>query len=151
MSYSDNDTNLSSVESYISMINETLVDHFNDNIPELVFEPGRIISGTTGVLVTKIVRKKNQFLITDAGMNDLIRPALYGAYHEIYPLGEISKNKTYDVVGPVCETGDFFAKSRSIGEVETGDFLIIGNAGAYGRVMASTYNARPLTTELFLN
>ena len=148
--YSDEDTNLASLENYISMINETLEQFFPNKLPELVFEPGRIISATTGILVTKVVRTKNHFLITDAGMNDLIRPALYSAYHEVFTVKESSGNHTYDIVGPVCETGDFFAKNRKLGEVKKGEYLVIGNAGAYGRVMASTYNARPLTKEVFL-
>ena len=115
-----------------------------------MFEPGRIISATTGILVTKVVRTKNHFLITDAGMNDLIRPALYSAYHEVFTVKESNGDHTYDIVGPVCETGDFFAKRRKLGEVKKDEYLVIGNAGAYGRVMASTYNARPLTREVFL-
>ena len=154
--YGPEDDGLASLERYISDIKSTLEKYWkHHSFPQLVFEPGRIISGNCGVLVTKIIRTKNQqntsFLITDAGMNDLIRPALYDAYHEILPLTKnIGSASPYDIVGPICETGDFFARNRFISPVAKNDFLIIENAGAYGRVMSSTYNSRELTNEIII-
>ena len=123
---------------------------------ELLVEPGRFVVGNAGVLLTKVLYVKEtdskSFAIVDAGMNDLVRPTLYGAYHEILPVNtRASKKRTYDVVGPVCETGDFFAKDRSIDEVRAGDILAIKSAGAYGFVMASNYNTRPRPPEIWVS
>lgn len=122
----------------------------------LLLEPGRSIVGPAGVLLTKVVYKKandqKQFLIVDAAMNDLIRPALYGAQHEMIPVvrnaGETSK--MVDVVGPICETGDFFARDRELPEMEEGDLLAILDTGAYGMVLASHYNTRPRAAEILV-
>ncbi|MBT8471400.1 MAG: diaminopimelate decarboxylase [Marinicaulis sp.] len=124
---------------------------------ELIVEPGRMIVGNAGVLVSRVVYVKEngdrQFLILDAGMNDLLRPALYDAYHDIWPVAEPSGSTTivYDVVGPVCESGDRFAASRALPEMREGDFVAILSAGAYGAVQASQYNSRPLTPEVLVN
>ncbi|OGH61033.1 MAG: diaminopimelate decarboxylase [Candidatus Lindowbacteria bacterium RIFCSPLOWO2_12_FULL_62_27] len=123
---------------------------------ELLMEPGRFVVGNAGVLLTRVLYIKDTgskcFAIVDAGMNDLVRPTLYGAYHEILPVRQKSaKKKTYDVVGPVCETGDFFAKDRSIDEMHAGDLLAIKSAGAYGFVMASNYNTRPRPPEIWVS
>lgn len=122
----------------------------------LVIEPGRSIVANTGILVTKtLYRKENgdkKFVIVDAGMNDLLRPSLYQAYHQIVPLtmnGGV--HETVDVVGPVCETGDFFARNRSLPSVQRNDFLAILTAGAYGFSVASHYNARPRPAEVLVN
>ncbi|HXS67258.1 MAG TPA: diaminopimelate decarboxylase [Candidatus Polarisedimenticolia bacterium] len=121
----------------------------------ILMEPGRFISGNAGVLVTKVefvkqTGRKN-FLIVDAAMNDLIRPAFYEAYHEIVPLthrnGGLIKS---DVVGPICESGDFFAKDRPLPKLGEGDYLALLSAGAYGFVMASTYNTRALAAEVLV-
>jgi diaminopimelate decarboxylase len=120
----------------------------------LVLEPGRWLVAPAGMLVTRVLYVKDladrRVAVCDAGMNDLIRPALYGAYHPIELLGEHSPRVPglVDVVGPVCETGDFFALGRALPLPEPGDLLAVRLAGAYGRVMASTYNARPLCAEV---
>ena len=115
-----------------------------------------MLVGNGGVLLTRVryIKESGQkkFAIVDAGMNDLIRPALYGSYHEIVPLNEshavISK---IDVVGPVCESGDFFAQEREMPPLRAGDLLAVMSAGAYGFVMASTYNSRPLPAEALVS
>jgi len=124
----------------------------------LLLEPGRSIVGPAGVLLTSVVYKKRnngkQFVVVDAAMNDLIRPALYGAYHEIIPAtqnaGSASKSEALDIVGPVCETGDFFARDRELPSVDEGDLLGILDAGAYGMVLASNYNTRPRPAEVLV-
>ncbi|HEV3510367.1 MAG TPA: diaminopimelate decarboxylase [Candidatus Sulfotelmatobacter sp.] len=124
----------------------------------LLLEPGRSIIATAGILLTSVVYKKTndgkRFLIVDAAMNDLLRPALYGAYHEIIPVTERAsaseKTETADVVGPVCETGDFFARDRDLPPVEEGDLLAILDAGAYGMVLSSNYNTRPRPAEVLV-
>jgi diaminopimelate decarboxylase len=125
---------------------------------KLLFEPGRVIMGNAGILVTEVVYIKRGgeklFIITDAGMNDLVRPTLYDAYHDIWPVRAALRDghKTRaDVVGPVCETGDFFAKNRAMPAVVPGDLLAIMTAGAYGAVQASTYNSRRLVPEVLVN
>jgi len=125
----------------------------------LLLEPGRSIVGPAGVLVTSVIyRKENdgkRFLVVDAAMNDLIRPALYGAHHEIVPVvqsdGLSDKKETVDVVGPVCESGDFFARDRELPGVEEGDLLAILDAGAYGMALASNYNTRLRAAEVMVS
>lgn len=129
---------------------------------QLLLEPGRSIIGPAGALLTSVVYKKRndgkQFAVVDAAMNDLIRPALYGAYHEIIPvsknLGAASKSdvldEVLDIVGPVCETGDFFARDRMLPPVDEGDLLAILDVGAYGMVLASNYNTRPRPAEVLV-
>jgi diaminopimelate decarboxylase len=125
----------------------------------LLLEPGRAIVGPAGVLLTSVLyRKENDgkhFLVVDAAMNDLIRPALYGAHHEIVPVlrsQELSaKKEIVDVVGPVCESGDFFARDRELYRVEEGDLLAILDAGAYGMVLASNYNTRTRPAEVLVS
>jgi diaminopimelate decarboxylase len=123
----------------------------------LMFEPGRLIAANAGLLVTRVIYVKRgdakTFLIVDAGMNDLIRPALYDSHHEIVPLREPvpgADRIKYDVVGPVCETSDLFAAGRSLPELKSGDLVAIQSAGAYGAVMASSYNARPPAAEVLV-
>lgn len=122
----------------------------------LLLEPGRWIVGPAGALITKALYKKTnngkRFLIVDAAMNDLLRPALYNAYHEIIPVnGSPDKIEKVDVVGPVCETGDFFARDRELPVVQEGDLLAIMDAGAYGMVLASNYNSRPRPAEVLVD
>jgi len=124
----------------------------------LSFEPGRLIAANAGVLVSRIIYVKRgdakTFLILDAGMNDLIRPALYDAWHEIVPVREPAADSVhlrYDVVGPVCETSDLFASGRSMAELKSGDLVAILSAGAYGAVMAGDYNARPRVAEVLVH
>ena len=124
----------------------------------LLLEPGRSIIGPAGILLTSVIyRKQNdgkRFLVVDAAMNDLIRPALYGAYHEIIPVTQSAnpeaKSEVTDIVGPVCETGDFFARDRELPAVEEGELLAILDAGAYGMVLASNYNTRPRPAEVLV-
>ncbi len=123
----------------------------------LVMEPGRVIVGNAGILVTKALYLKEgetkSFVIVDAAMNDLIRPSLYGAYHEIRPLNEEAGHRAkhpVDIVGPVCESGDFLAKDRLLAAVKPGELLAVMSAGAYGFVMASNYNSRPRVPEALI-
>ncbi|HUD52923.1 diaminopimelate decarboxylase [Parvibaculum sp.] len=125
---------------------------------ELTYEPGRLLVGNAGILVSRVIYEKQgdarHFLIVDAAMNDLIRPTLYDAYHEIRPVAEpapSAERVTYDVVGPVCETGDFLAKGREMPRLETDDLVAVMSAGAYGAVQASEYNTRPLVPEVLVN
>jgi diaminopimelate decarboxylase len=124
---------------------------------EIEIEPGRLISGNSGVLVSEVIYVKQgedrTFLIVDAAMNDLVRPSMYGAHHDIVPLMEAeagAEMQDYDVVGPVCETGDTFAKARALPSLAAGDLLAFRSAGAYGAVMASEYNTRPLVPEVLV-
>ena len=122
----------------------------------ILLEPGRMLVGNAGVLLTRVrylkQAEQKKFVIVDAGMNDLIRPALYQSYHEIVPVREPSsgKREAVDVVGPVCESGDFFAQDRELPAMEEGDLAAIMSAGAYGFVMASNYNSRPLPAEVLV-
>jgi diaminopimelate decarboxylase len=122
----------------------------------LLLEPGRSIVGPAGVLLTRVLYRKTndrkRFLIVDAAMNDLLRPSLYGAYHEIVPVsGASRKSEVTDVVGPICETGDFFARDRNIPAVNEGDLLAILDVGAYGSVLASNYNTRGRAAEVLVD
>jgi diaminopimelate decarboxylase len=122
---------------------------------KLVFEPGRLVVANAGVLLSRVVRVKpgaeSPFVIVDAAMNDLMRPALYDAFHAIDPARPRGGTMRADVVGPVCESGDTFAAGRTIGRVEAGDLVVFRTAGAYAATMASTYNSRPLTAEVIVN
>ena len=124
---------------------------------EIEIEPGRLISGNAGVLVSSVIYVKNgegrDFLIVDAAMNDLIRPSMYGAHHDIVTVREPAvgaATQPFDIVGPVCETGDTFAKARDLPAVAEGDLVAFRSAGAYGAVMASEYNTRPLIPEVLV-
>lgn len=123
---------------------------------QIVFEPGRFISANGGILVGQVLyikqTKIKNFAIVDAGMHDLIRPTLYGAYHEVNPLlkNEKASKWVYDVVGPICESGDFLAKNRHIQELKAGDYLAFMTAGAYGFVMSSNYNSHPRPVEVLV-
>jgi len=124
----------------------------------LLLEPGRSIIAPAGILLTSVIYKKTnngkRFLIVDAAMNDLIRPALYNAFHQIVPVtrqpDDFERNETADIVGPVCETGDFFARDRELPVVSEGDLLAILDAGAYGMVLSSNYNTRPRPAEILV-
>ena len=125
---------------------------------EIEIEPGRLISGNAGILVSKVIYVKEgegqDFLILDAAMNDLVRPSMYGAHHDIIPVQEAAigaKTRPYDIVGPVCETGDTFAKARPLTDLTAGDLVAFRSAGAYGAVMASEYNSRPLIPEVLVH
>jgi len=139
---------------YAAMVDETL-GHLDCH---LMFEPGRVMVGEAGILVTSVLYDKpgesRRFVIVDAAMNDLIRPSMYDAYHSVLPIRETSSDTILsdaDIVGPVCETGDTFARHRAMPPVDSGDMLAILSAGAYGAVMSSTYNARLLIPEVLVN
>jgi diaminopimelate decarboxylase len=123
----------------------------------VLLEPGRFLVGNAGVLLTRVRYLKKtenkKFVIVDAGMNDLIRPALYQSYHEIVPVLEPAQAglQVVDIVGPVCESGDFFAQDRELPPLKEGDLVALMSAGAYGFVMASNYNSRPLPAEVLVN
>lgn len=125
---------------------------------KLIFEPGRLIVGNAGVLLTRVIYVKEGadkiFVIVDAGMNDLIRPTLYDAHHEIWPVAQPAEDAPRvraDVVGPVCETGDYLALARDMPAPKAGDLLAVMSAGAYGATQASTYNSRPLIPEVLVD
>ncbi|CAN5331679.1 diaminopimelate decarboxylase [soil metagenome] len=124
---------------------------------KLVLEPGRMIAGNAGILVSRVIYVKEsggkRFVIQDAAMNDLIRPTLYDAWHEIVPVAEPGGGDEglCDVVGPVCESGDFFARDRRLPPVQQGDLLAVMTAGAYGAAQSGTYNSRPLVPEVLVN
>lgn len=139
---------------YGQMVKETL-GHLGC---ELEIEPGRLITGNAGLLVSKVIYVKSgqgrDFLIIDGAMNDLIRPAMYEAHHDIVPVQEAAagvEQQPYDIVGPVCETGDTFAKQRNMPPLAAGDLVAFRSAGAYGAVMASEYNSRPLIPEVLVH
>lgn len=148
---------LASIQTYMETVSAALYKFYytkTEHTPRVVFEPGRILVGKMGVLVSRVVRTKTSdnchFTIIDAGMNDLIRPALYEAYHEVLPALKSKKLIITDVVGPICETSDCFGSKRSLPSLQTGDLVVIDNAGAYGRTMASSYNEREIATEVFI-
>jgi diaminopimelate decarboxylase len=121
----------------------------------LLLEPGRFLVAQAGALVARVLQVKHNgkktFVITDAAMNDLIRPALYQAHHEIVPVRQrAGRRRTVDVVGPVCETGDFFARDRKLAPVQPGDLVALLDAGAYGMAQSSNYNSRPRAAEVLV-
>jgi diaminopimelate decarboxylase len=139
---------------YARLVNDTM----GDLDVRLLFEPGRMIAGNAGILVARVLYVKTApekiFTITDAGMNDLIRPTLYDAYHRIQPVVEpkpSGNTVVTDVVGPVCETGDYLALARRLPELNTGDLIAVMTAGAYGAVQASQYNSRLLVPEVLVS
>lgn len=142
-----------SIESYAEMV-KGLVQGLD---ARFIFEPGRSLVGEAGILLTRVIYVKRgtsrSFLVVDGAMNDLIRPTLYEAWHDIVPIEQPREDQAverYDIVGPVCESGDFFAKQRPLPPVQPGDLLAICDAGAYGAVMSSTYNTRPLVSEVLI-
>ena len=121
---------------------------------QFVFEPGRLIAGNAGILVASVIYIKQgatDFAIIDAGMNDLARPAIYGAYHEIISVKQAATTANYHVVGPVCESSDIFAKNVALPDLQPDDLVAIRSAGAYGASMSSTYNCRPLVPEVLVD
>jgi diaminopimelate decarboxylase len=124
---------------------------------EAAFEPGRLMAANAGVLLSRVIQVNERtdgrrFLVLDAAMNDLMRPALYDAYHDIRPVNpRPGAARPYDVVGPVCETGDTFARERLLPPLEPEDLVVFTGAGAYGAVMASEYNSRPLVPEVLVD
>jgi diaminopimelate decarboxylase len=148
---------------------KALVPLLKDKPYKIAFEPGRYIAGNAGIILTKVLYRKQggakRFVIVDAGMNDLIRPTLYEAYHHIWPVKPDAKNlnadrrrdfeivggETVDVVGPICESGDYLATARGLPPVQRGDLLAVFTAGAYGFAMSSNYNNRPRVPEVLVD
>jgi diaminopimelate decarboxylase len=126
----------------------------NDWNVRLVFEPGRLIVGNAGILLSRVIRIKpgaeHSFVVVDAAMNDLMRPALYDAWHKIDAVRPSGERWIANVVGPVCETGDTFATAREMDRVGAGDLILFRTSGAYAAAMSSTYNSRPLTPEVLV-
>lgn len=139
-----------SLEDYAA----TVIDAVADLGCELICEPGRVIMANAGVLLTRVLYRKEtaekRFLIVDQGMNDLSRPALYGAYHEVIAVRKGAAQMEADVVGPICETGDFLSRGGSVPDVEPGELICAMSAGAYGRSMSSNYNTRPRAAEVLV-
>jgi diaminopimelate decarboxylase len=142
-----------SPETYAAMLKEAV----GDLDVQLAFDPGRVIAANAGVLIARVIHVHHRpegrgFLVLDAAMNDLVRPAMYEAFHHIKPVIEPAPDatETYDVVGPVCETGDTFARDRALPPLKAGDLVAFLSAGAYGAVMASEYNTRPLVPEVMV-
>jgi len=146
-----NDEELFDVNDWASIVKERV----NGSGLTLIIEPGRYIAGNSGALVTRVVYKKKSetktFLITDTGMHHLIRPSLYGAFQHIRNCSLREGSEVVDVVGPICESGDFFARDREISLSQQGDLLAVLSAGAYGMVMASRYNSHPMPAEVMVN
>jgi diaminopimelate decarboxylase len=122
----------------------------------LMFEPGRVIAGNAGVLLTRVVRVKRNgnrvpFVIVDAAMNDLARPALYGSWHDFDAVTPSGQRMVANIVGPICETGDTFAMDRPTDALERGDLAVFRTAGAYGATMASSYNSRGFVAEVMVD
>lgn len=143
-------------KEYMLVIKKTLDRMLQEPPKRIVFEPGRVIAARAGMLVTRVIRKKqsegHQFIIVDGGMNDFVRTSLYEAYHELMPAVIHSEEKTIvDVVGPICETADCFATGRELTPIEKGDLLGVADTGAYGFSMASRYNMRELPPEIVVH
>ena len=150
INYSNNKVLL--LEDYTNEIKK----FFGDLDLKIIFEPGRSLVGSTGILLSRVIRIKKgsnkNFVIIDAGMNDLIRPSLYDSYHEIIPTKWNAKPMTrYDIVGPICESSDIFGKNREMNSLDKNDVVAICSVGAYGSCMASTYNCRDLINEIIVN
>jgi diaminopimelate decarboxylase len=148
--------NACNFSQYTAVYAKALLGPLQDLDVHLLLEPGRTLVGPAGVLITMVLYKKSnngkRFLVVDAAMNDLLRPALYSAYHKIVPVQANSEQvEKVDVVGPVCETGDFFARDRELPVVQEGDLLAIMDVGAYGMVLASNYNSRPRPAEVLVD
>ena len=144
-----------SIEQHARAYAKAIVSALRALNVHLLLEPGRVIVGPAGALVTRVLyRKRNrakQFVVTDAAMNDLLRPSLYGAHHRILPVQHrAGASETVDVVGPICETGDFFARGRKLPRVSEGELLAVMDAGAYGMALASNYNSRPRAAEVMV-
>jgi len=150
--YHEGEDRVIEVADYVDVVRRSLHDFHG----RFVFEPGRWLVAEAGDLLTRIIRIKQgeqrRFVVVDAAMNDLLRPSLYDAWHDIVPVSKAStKLMACDVVGPVCETGDTFARSRELPECAAGDLLMIRTTGAYAASMASTYNSRPLAAEVMID
>jgi diaminopimelate decarboxylase len=148
---------LPAIDDYMQIVAETLNKNFYSKTPlrpRVVFEPGRRIVAKAGIFVMKVLRNKisenNHFVIVDGGMNDFMRPSLYGAYHGILPVKEAKANSPGHIVGPICETSDCFGSNRLLPPLKSGDLLVLQDTGAYGFSMGSNYNLRGRPLELLL-
>ncbi len=153
----DETQKLPSISEYMSLVNETLNKSFyakSELRPRVVFEPGRRIVAKAGIFVMKVLRNKisenNHFVIVDGGMNDFMRPSLYGAFHDLVPVKEGKSENPCHIVGPICETSDCFGSNRLMPILNTGDFLVLCDTGAYGYSMGSNYNLRGRPLELLI-
>lgn len=153
----DESKKMPEISEYMKLVAKKLHKHFyskTDLRPRVVFEPGRRIVAKAGILVMSVLRNKvseeNHFLIVDGGMNDFMRPAIYGAYHGLFPVKEAKNEVRCHVVGPICETTDCFASDRPLPKLKSGDHLVLADTGAYGYSMGSNYNLRGRPLELLL-
>lgn len=154
----DETKKLPSIESYMTLVAETLDKHFyskSTTRPRVVFEPGRRIVAKAGIFVMKVIRnkvsEKNHFVIVDGGMNDFMRPSLYGAFHDLIPAKEAKATHDCHIVGPICETSDCFGSNRLLPYLKPSDLLILKDTGAYGYSMGSNYNLRGRPLELLID
>lgn len=154
----DETKRLPQISDYMTLVSDALNKHFyekSDLKPRVVFEPGRRIVAKAGIFVMKVLRNKvsedNHFVIVDGGMNDFMRPSLYGAYHGLLPVKESKATTTCHIVGPICETTDCFASNRLMPVLKSGDLLVILDTGAYGFSMGSNYNLRGRPTEVLVS
>jgi diaminopimelate decarboxylase len=154
----DESKRLPDIQTYMELVAKTLNKHFyslSPHRPRVVFEPGRRIVAKAGIFVMKVLRNKvsedNHFIIVDGGMNDFMRPSLYGAYHELLPVKQSKANQISHVVGPICETSDCFGSNRLLPKLQSGELLIIKDTGAYGYSMGSNYNLRGRPLELLID
>ena len=150
VTYNEKKDKLFKVSSYVKLVEE----NFSDLDVEIILEPGRYLVGESGILLSKVVRQKKgenkTFLIIDAGMNNLIRPSLYNAEHQIFPVRKKKIKKKYDIVGPICESSDVFRKDFFISELKQNNLIIISSVGAYGSCMSSDYNLRESAIEILI-
>ena len=159
VNYSDEQLVPSAAEymnSIQKILKKELYPYLSNNLFKVVFEPGRFLTARSGVLVTQVIRIKEsgslKFSIVDGAMNDFARPSLYSAYHQIVPVMKRKGEATpFDIVGPVCESTDYFARQRMMSPMKADDYLIISDAGAYGSSMSSSYNLREITKEYLLD
>ncbi len=146
------------IDDYMTLVSTTLEKYYytkTDNVPRVVFEPGRRIVAKAGIFVMSVLRnkisEKNHFLIVDGGMNDFMRPSLYGAYHGLTPVKEAKNATNCHVVGPICETSDCFGSDRKLPKMSAGELLVLEDTGAYGYSMGSNYNLRGRPLEILIN
>ena len=151
ISYAKNEKQLN-LKKYAQLVNKFL----EKKASKIIFEPGRFIVGNAAILITKIIyiKKSNNknFIVLDAGMNDLMRPALYNAKHQIIPLKKTNKllKGNFEFVGPVCESSDKFSSQKSFSQIKEGDYVGLANVGAYGMSLSSNYNTRPIIAEIMV-
>jgi len=153
--HADETKKMPSLDTYMELIAKTFEKNYyayRSQPIRVVFEPGRKISAKAGIFVMSVLRNKvseeNNFLIVDGGMNDFMRPSLYGAYHDLVPVKKAAPKKAYHVVGPICETSDCFGSGRKLPILKQDDLIVLADTGAYGYSMGSNYNLRGRPTEV---